>query len=45
MLKYIQWLLPVERGTFELQGHNARPANIAIVLEAFKDGLQKQGKL
>jgi hypothetical protein len=28
-----------------LQGHNARPANIAIVLEAFRDGLKKQGKL
>jgi alanine-glyoxylate transaminase/serine-glyoxylate transaminase/serine-pyruvate transaminase len=28
-----------------IMGHNARPANIALVLEAFKDGLQKQGKL
>jgi alanine-glyoxylate transaminase/serine-glyoxylate transaminase/serine-pyruvate transaminase len=28
-----------------IMGHNARPANIAIVLEAFRDGLKKQGKL
>lgn len=35
-----------ERGVLlRLQGHNARPANIALVLEAFKDGLKKQGKL
>lgn len=35
----------VLNGRTSLQGHNARPANIALVIEAFKDGLQKQGKL
>lgn len=26
-------------------GYNAHPASIALVLEAFRDGLKKQGKL
>ena len=28
-----------------VMGYNAQPQNIALVLEAFRDGLQKQGKL
>ncbi|KAI8464731.1 MAG: alanine-glyoxylate transaminase [Monoraphidium minutum] len=28
-----------------LMGYNARPQNVALVVEAFRDGLQKQGKL
>jgi hypothetical protein len=27
------------------QGYNARPQNVALVVNAFRDGLQKQGKL
>ena len=26
-------------------GYNARPQNVALVVEAFRDGLAKQGKL
>jgi len=28
-----------------IMGYNAKPQNIALVLEAFRDGLKKQGKL
>lgn len=28
-----------------LQGYNARPQNVALVVEAFRDGLKQQGKL
>jgi alanine-glyoxylate transaminase / serine-glyoxylate transaminase / serine-pyruvate transaminase len=28
-----------------IMGFNAKPQNIALVLEAFRDGLQQQGKL
>jgi hypothetical protein len=27
------------------QGYNARPQNVALVVNAFRDGLQQQGKL
>jgi hypothetical protein len=27
------------------QGYNARPQNVELVIDAFRDGLQKQGKL
>ena len=28
-----------------IMGYNAKPQNIALVIEAFRDGLKKQGKL
>jgi alanine-glyoxylate transaminase/serine-glyoxylate transaminase/serine-pyruvate transaminase len=28
-----------------IMGYNARPQNVALVVEAFRDGLQQQGKL
>lgn len=28
-----------------IMGYNAKPQNVALVLEAFRDGLRKQGKL
>jgi alanine-glyoxylate transaminase/serine-glyoxylate transaminase/serine-pyruvate transaminase len=28
-----------------LMGYNARPQNVALVVDAFRDGLSKQGKL
>ena len=28
-----------------IMGYNAHPSNVAMVVEAFRDGLQKQGKL
>lgn len=28
-----------------VMGYNATPQNVALVIEAFKDGLKKQGKL
>lgn len=34
---------PVRR--IGLMGYNARPQNVALVLEAFRDGLRAQGKL
>ena len=28
-----------------IMGYNARPQNVALVIESFRDGLKKQGKL
>lgn len=40
-------MLPVAGKVFRIgiMGYNAKPQNMALVVEAFKDGLQKQGKL
>lgn len=36
--------LPLTR-RIGIMGYNARPQNVALVIEAFRDGLRAQGKL
>ena len=36
---------PTHATTQQQQGYNARPQNVQLVIDAFRDGLQQQGKL
>ena len=42
----MDWAPPQGRcGGWGIMGYNARPQNVALVIESFRDGLKKQGKL